>query len=111
MFLESDIEVGDIRLLQVNNFVFLYSLVCYKLVVSSVDVIHSLTCGALGIKCDCIPGRSNDRLVCFALEGHFLGKRSWWGQVFLAFYFILGRGVCLWFRVLNLVFKIEGSFW
>jgi len=73
---ESDLVLGDLRLLQVNNSVVLFSLVFYKLWLSSLDVIHSFTIGSLGIKIDCVPGRSNEVGVCCYLSGTYYGQCS-----------------------------------
>lgn len=73
---ESDLLLGDLRLLQVNNSVVLFSLVFYKLWLSSLDVIHSFTLGSLGIKVDCVPGRSNEVGLCCYLPGTHYGQCS-----------------------------------
>merc|ERR1712065_112399 len=66
LLLESDYFVGDLRLLQCNQCLFLFSLCMYKFWLSSIDVIHSFTIACLGIKCDCIPGRCVELLLfCF----------------------------------------------
>merc|ERR1712065_83737 len=71
--LESDYFVGDFRLLQCNQCLFLFSLCMYKFWLSSIDVIHSFTIACLGIKCDCIPGRCVELLLFCFFSGLFYG--------------------------------------
>ena len=73
---ESDLLIGDMRLLQTENMVFLFSYTTYKLWLTSLDVIHSFTLGTLSIKVDCIPGRSNEVGLCCFLGGVYYGQCS-----------------------------------
>merc|ERR1712065_55597 len=76
LLLESDYFVGDLRLLQCNQCLFLFSLCMYKFWLSSLDVIHSFTIVCLGLKCDCVPGRCVEFLIfCFNV-GLFYGQCS-----------------------------------
>ena len=54
---ESDLEDGALRMLEVDNRVILPELTHVRFIITSGDVIHSLACNALGIKCDAYPGR------------------------------------------------------
>jgi len=56
---ESDLEEGDLRLLEVDNRVILPELTHVRFIITSGDVIHSFACPALGIKSDAYPGRLN----------------------------------------------------
>lgn len=76
MILESDYLVGDLRLLQCNNLMIFLSLVFYKLWITSVDVIHSFTVPALGIKVDAIPGRCNELQLFSLISGSLYGQCS-----------------------------------
>ena len=60
---ESDLEIGQLRLLEVDNRVIIPELTHTRFVVSAADVIHSYACPALGIKCDAYPGRLNQSSV------------------------------------------------
>lgn len=73
---ESDYFVGDLRLLQCNNAFQLLTFVVYKLWLTSIDVIHSFTVSALGIKVDCIPGRCNELIIISNKDGIFYGSCS-----------------------------------
>jgi hypothetical protein len=76
LLLESDYFIGDLRLLQSNHVLVLMSLVIYKFWLSAVDVIHSFTIAALGVKVDCIPGRCNELTIFSSNSGTFYGQCS-----------------------------------
>ena len=76
LLLESDFFLGDLRLLQCGNILVLLSDVFYKFWLSSVDVIHSFTVSALGVKVDCVPGRANEILLMSMCDGLFYGQCS-----------------------------------
>jgi cytochrome c oxidase subunit II len=73
---ESDLEKGNLRLLEVDNRVILPELTHVRFVITSGDVIHSFSCGALGIKSDAYPGRLNQASVFINREGVFYGQCS-----------------------------------
>lgn len=54
----SDLETGTLRLLEVDNRVILPTDTHIRVIVTSSDVIHSLALPSLGVKMDCIPGKS-----------------------------------------------------
>lgn len=54
--MESDLELGDLRLLEVDNRLILPIDTHVRILVTSADVIHSLALPSLGVKIDCIPG-------------------------------------------------------
>ena len=54
----SDLELGSLRFLEVDNRVIIPELTHTRFVITSGDVIHSFACPSLGIKCDAYPGRS-----------------------------------------------------
>ena len=59
----NDLELGDQRLKEVTNSIYLPSKTNIKLLVSSNDVIHSFSLPSLGIKVDALPGRVNQVLI------------------------------------------------
>ncbi len=73
---ESDLELGALRLLEVDNRVIVPELTHVKFMVTGADVIHSFACPALAIKCDAYPGRLNQASVFINREGVFYGQCS-----------------------------------
>ena len=73
---ESDLENGALRMLEVDNRLIIPELTHVRFVVTGADVIHSLACPALGIKCDAYPGRLNQVSVMINREGVFYGQCS-----------------------------------
>jgi len=56
---EDDLELGQLRLLEVDRRVVLPAGVCIRLLTTSTDVLHSWAVPAFGVKIDSIPGRLN----------------------------------------------------
>ena len=54
---ESDLEIGQFRLLNVDNKVNVPVDTHARIVVQSTDVIHNFAVPSLGIKIDCVPGK------------------------------------------------------
>ena len=73
---ESDLEPGRLRMLEVDNRVILPELTHTRFNVSATDVIHSLACPALGIKCDAYPFKTNQLSVYSNREGTYYGQCS-----------------------------------
>lgn len=73
---ESDLEPGELRMLEVDNRVIVPELTNIRFVITSGDVIHSFACPPLGIKCDAYPGRLNQVSVFINREGVFYGQCS-----------------------------------
>jgi cytochrome c oxidase subunit 1 len=73
---ESDLEKGNLRMLEVDNRVMIPELTHTRFVVQGADVIHSYACPSLGIKCDAYPGRLNQSSVYLNREGTFFGQCS-----------------------------------
>nr|YP_009370467.1 cytochrome c oxidase subunit II [Gomphillus americanus]ARO90072.1 cytochrome c oxidase subunit II [Gomphillus americanus] len=73
---ESDLEIGSLRMLEVDNRVILPELTHVRFIVTAADVIHSFACPSLGIKCDAYPGRLNQVSVLVNREGVFYGQCS-----------------------------------
>lgn len=73
---ESDLEDGALRMLEVDNRLIIPELTHVRFVTTGADVIHSLACPALGIKCDAYPGRLNQASLMINREGVFYGQCS-----------------------------------
>jgi heme/copper-type cytochrome/quinol oxidase subunit 2 len=73
---ESELEAGKLRMLEVDNRVILPELTHTRFNVSATDVIHSLACPALGIKCDAYPFKTNQISVYSNREGTYFGQCS-----------------------------------
>lgn len=73
---ESDLEKGELRLLEVDNRIILPELTHVRFIVHSGDVIHSFACPSLGVKCDAYPGRLNQFSILINREGTFYGQCS-----------------------------------
>ena len=73
---ESDLQDGALRMLEVDNRVIIPELTHVRFIVTAADVIHSLSCPALGIKCDAYPGRLNQVSVLINRQGTFYGQCS-----------------------------------
>ena len=72
---ESDLEDGALRMLEVDNRLIIPELTHIRFIVTGADVIHSLACPAIGIKCDAYPGRLNQVSVMVNRAGVFYGVR------------------------------------
>jgi len=72
----SDLELGDNRLLEVDNSLVLPIQSHVRLMVTSADVIHSFAVPSLGIKVDAIPGRLNQSDLFMKRPGLFYGQCS-----------------------------------
>jgi heme/copper-type cytochrome/quinol oxidase subunit 2 len=72
----SDLNEGDLRMLEVDNKVILPELTHIRFIITAADVIHSFACPALGIKCDAYPGRLNQISILINREGVFYGQCS-----------------------------------
>ena len=73
---ESDLEVGQLRLLDVDNRVVVPVDTHIRFIVTGQDVIHSFAVPALGIKVDAIPGRLNQTSVLIQRDGVYYGQCS-----------------------------------
>ena len=73
---ESDLEQGNLRMLEVDNRVIVPELTHIRFIITAADVIHSFACPSLGIKCDAYPGRLSQVSVLINREGTFYGQCS-----------------------------------
>ena len=76
MIPESDLEDGQLRLLEVDNRVVVPVDTHVRFVVTGADVIHDFAVPSLGLKIDCTPGRLNQTSVLVQREGVFYGQCS-----------------------------------
>jgi heme/copper-type cytochrome/quinol oxidase subunit 2 len=73
---ESDLNLGDHRLLEVTEHVVLPINTYVRILVSSADVLHSFAVPSLGLKVDAVPGRLNQLSVYIKRQGVFYGQCS-----------------------------------
>ncbi len=73
---EEDLNLGDLRLLEVDQRVKLPVKVHIRVLVSSLDVLHSWAVPSLGVKMDACPGRLNQLSLFLLREGVFYGQCS-----------------------------------
>jgi len=76
MIPESDLELGQFRLLEVDNKMMIPVDCHIRLIVTGSDVLHSFAVPSLGIKLDGVPGRLNQVSVLINREGTFYGQCS-----------------------------------
>jgi len=76
MIPEDDLELGQLRLLEVDNRVVLPIQTHIRIIITAADVLHSWAVPALGIKCDAVPGRLNQTSLFLKREGVFYGQCS-----------------------------------
>lgn len=69
-----ELEIGQYRLLEVDNPVVVPILTPIKSLITSADVIHSYSVPSLGIKVDAIPGRINAVNYTILREGKYYGQ-------------------------------------
>jgi cytochrome c oxidase subunit 2 len=73
---ESDLEVGQLRLLDVDNRLNIPVDTHARVVVQSTDVLHDFALPSFGIKIDATPGRLNQTSLISEREGTFYGQCS-----------------------------------
>ena len=76
MIPESDLELGQLRLLDVDNRVVIPVDTHVRLIVTAADVIHDYAVPSLGIKIDDCPGRLNQASLLTERTGVFYGQCS-----------------------------------
>jgi len=69
MIPDSDLELGQFRLLDVDNKLVIPVDSNIRLIVTGSDVLHSFAVPSLGLKLDCVPGRLN--------QVSFIAERPW----------------------------------
>lgn len=73
---DSDLEEGNLRLLEVDNRVVLPVETHVRLIVTAADVLHCWTVPSFGVKRDACPGRLNQASVFVKRPGTFYGQCS-----------------------------------
>jgi cytochrome c oxidase subunit 2 len=73
---ESDLEMGDLRMLTVDNYLVLPINTNIRLLITSNDVVHSFAIPSLGVKCDAVPGRLNSVGLIINRPSVFYGQCS-----------------------------------
>ena len=73
MIKEEDLNLGDLRLLEVDNRLVLPVDTHVRVIITAADVIHCWSVPSLGIKLDAIPGRLNQTNLLTYREGVFYG--------------------------------------
>ena len=92
---ESDLEDGQLRLLDVDNRVVVPVDTHLRFVVTGADVIHDFAVPSLGLKIDWTPGRLNQTSVLVQREGTYYGQCSELCGVYHAFMPICVEAVSL----------------
>ena len=72
----ADLQLGEARLLEVDNQLSLPCATMVKFYVTAADVLHSWTVPSLGLKIDACPGRLNQVLTYVLHPGVFYGQCS-----------------------------------
>lgn len=73
---ETDLEDGQLRLLEVDNRIVVPVDTHIRFIVTGADVIHDFAVPSLGLKLDAVPGRLNQTSVLIEREGVFYGQCS-----------------------------------
>ena len=76
MIPESELELGQFRLLDVDNKMIIPVDCHIRLIVTGADVIHSFAVPSLGVKIDATPGRLNQSSILAERTGTFYGQCS-----------------------------------
>lgn len=76
MLPEEDLQMGQLRLLEVDNRMVIPVKTHVRIIVSAADVLHSWAIPSLGIKCDAVPGRLNQASLFIKREGLYYGQCS-----------------------------------
>jgi cytochrome c oxidase subunit 2 len=76
MIPEDELELGELRLLEVDNRIVLPTTTHLRILVTAIDVLHSWAVPSLGIKMDACVGRLNQTSLFLLREGVFYGQCS-----------------------------------
>lgn len=71
-----ELQIGEYRLLEVDNRITLPINIETRVLVSAADVIHSWSVPSLGVKVDAIPGRLNQLGFTITIPGIYYGQCS-----------------------------------
>nr|QLY89756.1 cytochrome c oxidase subunit II [Piscicola geometra]DAZ85781.1 TPA_asm: cytochrome c oxidase subunit 2 [Piscicola geometra] len=72
----NDLNMGDYRLLEVDNRFVIPMNHSIRMMVTAADVLHSWTIPALGVKMDAVPGRLNQITFSTLIPGVYYGQCS-----------------------------------
>ena len=72
----SDLNMGDLRLLEVDNRLIVPIETPVRVLVTAADVIHAFTVPSLGVKVDAVPARLNQTRFLLKRPGVFYGQCS-----------------------------------
>lgn len=95
MLYENQLEKGEFRLLSVDNPIVLPTNTHIRVIITSMDVLHSWAVPSLGVKVDGCPGRLNQAFIFLKREGIFYGQCSELCGVNHGFMPIVVKGVSL----------------
>jgi len=76
MIPEDELEIGELRLLEVDNRIVLPVNTHIRVLVTAADVLHSWAVPSLGVKLDACPGRLNVTAMFILRDGVFFGQCS-----------------------------------
>ncbi len=76
MIPDTDLEEGQLRLLDVDNRVVVPVDTHVRFIVTGADVIHDFAVPGLGLKIDAVPGRLNQTSVLIQRRGLYYGQCS-----------------------------------
>jgi len=76
MLTDDQLSTGSLRLLEVDNKLYLPIETNIRILITSADVLHSWSIPALGVKLDACPGRLNQTSVYISRPGSFYGQCS-----------------------------------
>lgn len=76
MVAEDELKLGGLRLLEVDNRLILPVRTNIRLIITAVDVLHSWTVPAFGLKMDAVPGRLNQVSLYINRPGVYYGQCS-----------------------------------
>jgi len=76
MIQTDELYIGELRLLEVDNPIYVPVNTHVRLLITATDVLHSWAVPSLGIKVDAVPGRLNQISLYLKREGTFYGQCS-----------------------------------
>jgi len=76
MIPEDDLELGELRLLEVDNRIVLPINTHIRVIITAADVLHSWAVPSFGIKLDACIGRLNQTSLVILRDGVFYGQCS-----------------------------------
>ena len=76
MIPDEDLELGQLRLLEVDNPIVIPANTHVRVLVTAADVLHCWAVPSLGVKIDATPGRLNQTSIFAKREGTFYGQCS-----------------------------------